>query len=51
MVGTGRGAKQGILIKSGAALETARKATVVVLDKTGTITTGKPVVTDIVPEE
>ncbi len=51
MVGTGRGAKQGILIKSGAALETARKATVVVLDKTGTITTGRPVVTDIVPEE
>lgn len=50
MVGTGRGARQGILVKSGAALETARKATVVVLDKTGTITTGKPVVTDIVPE-
>ncbi|MCK7535830.1 MAG: HAD-IC family P-type ATPase [Marinilabiliales bacterium] len=49
MVGTGRGARQGILIKSGAALETARKATVAVLDKTGTITTGKPVVTDIVP--
>ncbi|MCA1741970.1 MAG: heavy metal translocating P-type ATPase, partial [Bacteroidales bacterium] len=50
MVGTGRGARQGILVKSGAALETARKATVAVLDKTGTITTGKPVVTDIVPE-
>ena len=50
MVGTGRGARQGILIKSGTALETARKATVAVLDKTGTITTGKPVVTDIVPE-
>lgn len=49
MVGTGRGARQGILIKSGAALETARKATVAVLDKTGTITTGRPVVTDIVP--
>ena len=49
MVGTGRGARQGILIKSGAALETARKATVAVLDKTGTITTGKPVVTDIIP--
>ncbi len=42
MVGTGRGARQGILIKSGAALETARKATVAVLDKTGTITTGSP---------
>ncbi len=49
MVGTGRGARQGILIKSGAALETARKATVAVLDKTGTITTGKPVITDIAP--
>ncbi|MFZ2285956.1 MAG: heavy metal translocating P-type ATPase [Bacteroidales bacterium] len=49
MVGTGRGARQGILIKSGMALETARKATVAVLDKTGTITTGKPVVTDIIP--
>ena len=49
MVGTGRGARQGLLIKSGAALETARKATVTVLDKTGTITTGKPVVTDIIP--
>ena len=49
MVGTGRGARQGIFIKSGAALETARKATVVVLDKTGTITTGKHAVTDIVP--
>lgn len=49
MVGTGRGAQQGILIKSGEALETARKAKVVVLDKTGTVTTGIPVVTDIVP--
>jgi Cu+-exporting ATPase len=51
MVGTGRGARQGILIKSGAALETARKATVAVLDKTGTITTGRPLVTDIVPSQ
>jgi Cu+-exporting ATPase len=49
MVGTGRGAKQGILIKSGEALEAARKASVIVLDKTGTITTGIPVVTDIAP--
>jgi len=49
MVGTGRGAQQGILIKSGEALETARKANVVVLDKTGTVTTGIPIVTDIRP--
>lgn len=48
MVGTGRGAEQGILIKSGEALETVRKATVIVLDKTGTLTTGRPVVTDII---
>lgn len=48
MVGTGRGAENGILIKSGLALETARKATTVVVDKTGTLTTGKPVVTDII---
>ena len=49
MVGTGRGAQQGILIKSGEALETARKAKVVILDKTGTVTTGIPIVTDIRP--
>lgn len=49
MVGTGRGAQQGILIKGGEALETARKAKVVVLDKTGTVTTGIPVVTGVVP--
>lgn len=47
MVGTGRGAANGILIKSAAALETAHSIDTVVLDKTGTITEGKPVVTDI----
>lgn len=48
MVGTGKGAENGILIKSGDALEMAEKLDTVVLDKTGTITEGKPVVTDIV---
>lgn len=51
MVGTGRGAKSGILIKSATALETAHKIDTVILDKTGTITAGKPVVTDILPIE
>ena len=50
MVGTGRGAKQGILIKSATALETAHKVDTVILDKTGTVTEGKPVVTDVLPE-
>ena len=49
MVGTGRGAKSGILIKSATALEKAHKIDIVILDKTGTITAGKPVVTDILP--
>ncbi|NLM40542.1 MAG: copper-translocating P-type ATPase [Firmicutes bacterium] len=48
MVGTGKGAEHGILIKSGVALETTHQVDVVVLDKTGTITEGKPQVTDIV---
>ena len=48
MVGTGKGAENGILIKSGEALETAHKIDTVVMDKTGTITEGKPKVTDII---
>jgi len=47
MVGTGRGAKSGILFKSGAALERSGQVTTVVLDKTGTITNGKPILTEI----
>lgn len=49
MVGTGKGAENGILIKSGEALQTAHNIQEVVLDKTGTITEGKPVVTDVFP--
>lgn len=48
MVGTGKGAENGVLIKSGAALETTHKIKTIVFDKTGTITEGKPKVTDIV---
>lgn len=48
MVGTGKGAEMGILLKSGEALERAGKVTTVILDKTGTITRGQPAVTDIV---
>ncbi len=49
MVGTGKGAEYGVLIKSGIALETAYKLKKIVFDKTGTITEGKPKVTDIIP--
>ncbi|WP_066894220.1 heavy metal translocating P-type ATPase [Clostridium nigeriense] len=48
MVGTGKGAENGVLIKSGEALETAYKIQTIVFDKTGTITEGKPKVTDII---
>jgi Cu+-exporting ATPase len=48
MVGTGKGAENGILIKDAEGLETANKIDVVVFDKTGTLTNGKPVVTDII---
>lgn len=48
MVGTGRGAANGILIKSATALETAHRLDTIILDKTGTVTEGKPVVTDII---
>jgi len=49
MVGTGRGAGLGVLFKNGAALENLHNVDTVVLDKTGTLTTGKPAVTDILP--
>ncbi len=50
MVATGKGAEHGILIKGGEALENAQHVNAVVLDKTGTITNGKPAITDILPE-
>ena len=51
MVGTGRGAQMGVLFKSAQALENLHKVDTVVLDKTGTLTRGKPSVTDIIPYE
>lgn len=50
MIGTGKGAEYGVLIKSGEALESAHKVQTVIFDKTGTITEGKPKVTDILVE-
>ena len=50
MVGTGQGAKMGVLFKNAQALENLHKVDTVVLDKTGTLTTGKPQVTDVIPQ-
>jgi len=51
MVGTGRGAEFGVLIKSAAALELLHRCDTIVFDKTGTLTVGRPVVTDVVPAD
>jgi Cu+-exporting ATPase len=50
MVGTGKGAENGVLIKGGEHLERAHKINAIVLDKTGTITKGEPEVTDIISQ-
>ena len=49
IVGTGKGAERGVLIRSAQALETAQRVDTIVLDKTGTLTEGRPVVTDLIP--
>ena len=49
MVGTGKGAEHGVLIKGGESLETAHKLNAIILDKTGTLTEGKPALTDLLP--
>ena len=51
MVGSGKGARNGILVKTAEALETAGRIDIVALDKTGTVTTGEPVVTDVISAE
>src|SRR3712207_7100415 len=51
MVSSGKGAENGVLIKSGEALETAHKINTIVFDKTGTITEGKPEVTNVITSE
>ena len=51
MVGTGKGAEKGILIKSGEALEVAQKVNIVIFDKTGTLTKGRPEVTNIISKD
>ena len=49
LVGTGRGVQAGVLVRNAAALERAEKIQIIVIDKTGTLTEGKPVVTDVLP--
>ena len=49
MVGTGKGAEHGVLIRGGESLETAHKLTAIILDKTGTLTRGEPMLTDVLP--
>ncbi|HYJ79607.1 MAG TPA: HAD-IC family P-type ATPase, partial [Longimicrobiaceae bacterium] len=51
MVGTGRGAEHGVLIRGGESLETAHRLDTIVLDKTGTLTRGEPALTDVVPAD